>query len=535
MRRQGLVVLLVLAVACGRNVVVQTKYGALEGKVDGRSVTFKGIPFAAPPVGPLRWRSPQSPSPWSGTRSAKSFAPDCLQWHNSSALAAITSEDCLYLNLWVPEKPPSSAPLPVMMFFFGGSWAWGGTQMTIYDGARMLEKANDVIICTVNYRLGPLGFIASAELSAESGTSGNYGLMDQQAAMRWVRDNAAAFGGDGKRLTIWGESAGASSVSTHLVMPSSWGLFSQAVVESGPVAAWSAKPFDIMQAVYDGMAAQFNCTTLACLRQIEGHKIQQLNNVDQIEQRVSNLTSVTTVTWSPVVDGVLLPDFPLHLLAAGKVAPVPLLVGSNLNEGTEFTPGIHSSANASTLAAWLVTMFGPDYATKVASMYPISQFQSPWWAATAMITDAFFTCPSRAMASVLSAAGAEVYVYQFTHVWDEISIDRRLGVFHGSELIGVWAVHDGLYELPDHTIIPIILSPRELFLLDDFVRYWTAFGASGNPNAKGGALWPLFNSTARMSLDISLSQRPVANLQQKQCDFWDTINLLDKPSLRRKR
>jgi para-nitrobenzyl esterase len=225
---------------------VQTEYGALEGVVDGRSRIFKGVPFAAPPVGPLRWRSPQPPAKWSGTRSAKSFAPDCLQWRNQSSMALVTSEDCLYLNLWVPAKA-SSKPLPVMMFFFGGSWAWGGTQFTVYDGGRILEKADDVIICTVNYRLGALGFIASAALSAESGTSGNYGLLDQQAAMRFVQGNIAAFGGDPARLTIWGESAGAGSVSTHMVMPSSWGLFAQAVVESGPVAAWTAKPFVVMQ------------------------------------------------------------------------------------------------------------------------------------------------------------------------------------------------------------------------------------------------------------------------------------------------
>ena len=185
-----LLVLVSLQIAWARDVVVRTKYGTLEGSVEGRSRIFKGVPFAAPPVGPLRWRSPQPPSAWSGTRSAKSFGPDCLQWRNQSALASVTSEDCLYLNLWVPEK--QNKPLPVMMFFFGGSWAWGGTQFSVYDGARILEKADDVIICTVNYRLGALGFIASAALSAESGTSGNYGLQDQQAAMRFVRDNIVA-------------------------------------------------------------------------------------------------------------------------------------------------------------------------------------------------------------------------------------------------------------------------------------------------------------------------------------------------------
>ncbi len=545
-----LVFAFLLALSLGRDVIIKTAQGSLKGSTVGRSIAFKGIPFAAPPVGPLRWRGPQPPSTWSGIRDATSFAADCIQWRNVTSMALVTSEDCLYLNLWVPLRPARTAPpIPVMIFFFGGSWAWGtltrfsltvftaqskgGTQFTVYDGARIIEKTDGVIVCTVNYRLGALGFIASSELSAESGTSGNYGLLDQRAAMQWVQQNIAAFGGDGSRITIWGESAGAGSVSNHLVLPKSWPFFSRAIVESGPIAAWVAKPFPLMQAVYDGMMAQLNCSSLACLRSLSPYKIQMLNNVENEERDVSNVTSFTAVTWAPVIDGVELTDFPIRLATAGKVARVPLLIGSNRNEGTLFTMGLHQSANESTYREWITKQIGPVNAPLAYKMYPSSQYGSPWWSGTYLITDAFFACPSRSVADIMSRLGLPVYLYQFTHVWDEISLDRKLGVFHGSELLAVFAFKDGFYELPDHTVIPILLSPREYSLVDDVVRYWTSFGAHGDPNANGDSKsvrWPRYNSSSMLSIDLDLRVTVATALRKPQCDFWSTVSLYENPS-----
>lgn len=233
---------LYLLVGVFGSVVVTTKYGSLQG---GKSlfedvVYFKGVPHSKPPLGELRFMSPIAPEAWNGTRNAKDFASDCMQWKDSSSLAGKTSEDCLYLNIWY--KNDGKQGKPVMLFFYGGSWSWGGTQFDLYNGERFIKERDGVILVTANYRLGPLGFLAAA---GNDQLPGNQGLLDQRNAMIWISENIAAFGGDPARLTIFGESAGSGSVSCHLVMPASWPYFSKAMMESGPMAPWIARPLSV--------------------------------------------------------------------------------------------------------------------------------------------------------------------------------------------------------------------------------------------------------------------------------------------------
>jgi carboxylesterase type B len=293
------------------------------------------VPFAAPPIGPLRWKPPVAPSSWKTTLSTKDYRKDCLQWHAVDFLAGKTSEDCLFLNVWSPLNV--TTPLPVMLFFYGGSWSWGGTQFVLYDAVRVLKKRQDVIIVTSNYRLGALGFMASTALQSEreSKAVGNYGLLDQRFAMQWIQNNIAAFGGAKLTTTIWGESAGAGSVSNHLVMKRSWPYFQQAIIESGPAASWVARPLSVFQAVYTKYVSTFGCgqgtasQQLACLRSVDAVSIMNNVTATPIEQASTNVTSFWFVPWGPVIDGVELLDHPQRLVRKGQLKQCPTLLGTN--------------------------------------------------------------------------------------------------------------------------------------------------------------------------------------------------------------
>ena len=393
----------------------------------------------------------------------------------------------------------------------------------MYDGERIVRD-DDVIVVTTNYRLGPMGFLSSPS----NGVKGNMGLLDQRAVMKWLQLNAAAFGGDPTHVTIWGESAGAGSVSCHMVMPQSWPYFSAAITESGPIAPWTARPQFIYDAVTNGLVKEFNCSSFDCLRSVDAVALMKARSGDESERAVTNVTAWSFLTWQPVVDGVDLVDLPLNLMKAGKLHRVPALIGSNLNEGTLFVRGMNHDANSSDLTNWMLRNFGPTYTPQVAALYPISDYLSPWWTAVQIITDSFMACPSRAFVRALTAPAdsAPTYLYQFTHVIDEVKLfDKFLGVFHGSEMIFVFNLRDGIVPLPDHVPIPIVLSLEELTLAKFTSTSWVNFGTSHNP----GSEWPLYNVTTDINERLDLKRTHVAHLKQKYCDFWDSINLFVNP------
>jgi para-nitrobenzyl esterase len=303
-------------------------YGDVTGVTGGGVNQFLGVPFAAQPVGPLRWRAPLPPPHW-GAINATWFGKTCPQTEaNTWAIFTGTDEACLNLNVYAPAAPPPAGGYPMMLFFYGGSFTYGSAGFPLYDGFFDVALLNSTIVVAANYRLGVFGFLAGDALRAESadGSVGTYGTADQRAALEFLRDTGAAFGGDTSRVTIFGQSAGAASVSAHLVSPRSKGLFSGAIIESGAFSAWTAQPYNISSLRLAEFAKNVGCgaADLACLRAV---------NASDVLRADRGLTQAF-LEWSPTIDGVEVVDDPRTLLAAGAVADVPVLVGFNADEGS---------------------------------------------------------------------------------------------------------------------------------------------------------------------------------------------------------
>lgn len=301
---------------------VTTKYGVLQGVVDSGIVAFKGVPFAKPPVGELRWREPQPPEAWSGVRPAEHFGPQCMQrriFGDMNFRSNGMSEDCLYLNIWTPARTGRER-LPVLVYFYGGGFVAGDGSEPRYDGEMMARKG--IVAVTVNYRLTVFGFLAHPELTAESPhhASGNYGLMDQAAALRWLKENLAAFGGDPDRIINAGESAGSASVSAHMVSPLSKDLIAGAILSSGALAGRWASPLQEAEERGVQFAEKIGKKTLAELRAMPAEELLEATAQTQM------------FFFGPIVDGYFLPEPPLKTLQEGRQARVPLLGGWNSEE-----------------------------------------------------------------------------------------------------------------------------------------------------------------------------------------------------------
>ena len=309
--------------ATGAMGAVRTDGGLTQGVSDAGLTVYKGLPFAAPPVGALRWREPQPVARWSGVRVADTFAPACMQTGVSmpGETPPRVSEDCLYLNVWTPAPRRAAAPLPVLVWIYGGGFSNGSASMPLYWGDRLARKG--IVVVTIAYRVGPFGFLAHPELTAESPhhSSGNYGLMDQIAALQWVRRNIGGFGGDPGKVTIAGQSAGAACVSILMASPLARGLFQRAIGESGglfkPMAL--APGYLLANAERDGVAfaASRGAKSLAALRALSATAV---------------LSGGPDVASHPVIEPYVLPASPYEVLASGRQAPVPVLVGSNADE-----------------------------------------------------------------------------------------------------------------------------------------------------------------------------------------------------------
>jgi carboxylesterase type B len=434
------------------------------------------------------------------------------------------SEDCLYLNVFVPNKSPPPGGFATFFFVYGGSWIGGSS--TIYDAMFDVKLTEDVIFVTINYRLGAFGFLASDTLRTTSpdGSTGNYGLQDQRAALQWWQQSASAFGGDPTKVMLVGESAGAGSTSCHLVAERSEGLFQRALMESGPFAPWTAMPYNISQLKYARLASIVGCASgleftaeevlrissddavLNCL------KAQNMSVINDAEHSLSE--GDARVDFAPTVDGVELTDLPEVLAAQGKIHDVPILLGSNRDEGTLFSQAPHD-LNATGFLPYLEGKFGKSITDAMAPYYPLSDYPSPWWAETHIIGDGLLSCPSRRSARWIQNAPNRknpVFLYFFQHELEVIAIfapDK--GCCHASELVFVFNFDVALW------------SDAERALSDQFVRYWTRFAMTGNPNGGGDPNWPAYDTSADvlMVLDVGSSLGPLANVKKTQCDAWD--------------
>ncbi|GJF15600.1 carboxylic ester hydrolase [Mycolicibacterium cyprinidarum] len=489
--------------------LVQTATGVVRGVVAQDHRFFAGIPYAAPPVGPLRWNPPRPAHKWDGVRDAGHLGPRCIQdLGGDLELGRQTDEDCLTLNVWTPAATPSPArPRPVMVWIHGGSFVNGSGG--VYD-ARRLAARGDIVVVTINYRLGVLGFLAHPALGP-AGDVGNYGLDDQQAALRWVRHNIAQFGGDPTKVTVAGESAGGMSVCDHLVAPGSQGLFDAAIIQSAPCQAQATLP--VAQARSLDYAPEVGCadpkSAAACLRALPVGKLRKpLWYFNIGEDRLIG----------PVTGTTALPVDPVKGFSEGRAARVPVMIGTTRDEFTLFVALEYlragKSYSKSDYPKLLAATFGDDSAA-VAAQYPLSDFDSVPLAYATAVTDGVFACVGNRMAEALARDDDAVYSYEFNDrgapTPDPLhALPFPVGASHSLELRYLFDVGGA----PP-------FDPAQQQLSDQMIDYWSQFVTNGSPRADGQPDWPDVGSADPvMSLQPDGSRMIADFGQTHHCDFW---------------
>jgi para-nitrobenzyl esterase len=432
---------------------------------------FKGIPYAAPPVGDLRWRAPKPAAKWEGVRTADKFGANCMQRtpngggfppNGGDRSATEMNEDCLYLNVYTAARSANDKR-PVMVWIHGGALVSGSG--AIYEGEDLAAKG--AVVVTINYRLGAFGFFAHPELTKESdrNASGNYGLLDQVAALEWVRKNIGAFGGDARRVTIFGESAGSWSVNFLTASPLAKGLFQRAIGESGAEFAPVAKLVEAEQAgVKFGHSA--GAETLAALRALPASELQKPGGY-----------------VGPDIDGYFLPEDLNTIFAKGKQNDVPTLIGSNEDEGTIFTP---ATATGASFREQSQKRYGAD-AEAFLKLYPFNSDSEARAAQAASMRDYTFGWEMRTWARMQTKTGkSKVYLYFFSHVPPGPNA-ARLGAQHGAEIAYV-------FNWPNAKSAPATWQAYDHELANTVSSYWLNFAATGDPNGKGLPKWPAFRA-----------------------------------------
>ncbi len=501
----GLMAALVVTIAGAKAEPVKVQGGLVEGAAEAGLRVYKGIPFAAPPVGALRWKAPQPVRAWSGVKAATAFAPICQQFQSPNSPIGVpvmpASEDCLYLNIWTPAKT-AGEKLPVMVWIYGGGFTAGGTAIGLYSGETLAKRG--VIVVQVAYRVGPFGFLAHPELAAESGGhgSGTYGLMDQIAGLKWVRDNIAAFGGDPKRVTIFGESAGGISVNMLTLSPKAKGLFSGAISESGG-SFGGARPnasdggltipteeFAETQGV--SFLAKVGATSVA-----DGRKVPA-------EDLVKAAGPALAAFW-PVMDGDVLPGNAYDAYLAGRFNDTPILVGNNADEGALFV----SQATPAAFQAQVKAGYGAKADAVLAAYPPGDSDAEALRSARDLMRDSSFGWHTWTWAKLQSRKGqGKAFAYYFTHVppHSDAPFFKGAGATHGDEMAYVFG----------H--LPANAGPADHALSDVVQGYWTNFAKTGDPNGPGLPAWPPFTEARPqyMQLDDKPAPIPTPNLAKLQ-------------------
>ncbi|MEW6338865.1 MAG: carboxylesterase family protein [Acidobacteriota bacterium] len=495
--------------------VVAVEGGVIRGAREGAALAFRAIPFAAPPLGENRWRPPAPVEPWAGVRDATAFGPRCPQFDDDAN--PVGGEDCLQLNLWAPTGASTGSRLPVLFFIHGGGHVKGsasqraGDGTYLYDGGNLAARAGAVVV-TAQYRLGPLGFVAHPAFAAESpeGVAGNYGTLDLVAALEWVERNVARFGGDPSRVMIFGESAGAVETCMLLVSPRAAGLFSAALMQSGGcVANGAVKAAQVAEDLASATGCAASADTAGCLRAIPAWDLLRALPMD-----VSTITRQTG--YQPNVDGVVIPDAPLDVIASGRHNRVPLVVGANADETARESVAIVTEAQYR--EAVLALAGGSQLlADVILDRYPVAEYGgSPRLAFTALTSDVSFICPARKTArAALGGQAHPVYRYFFTHPWSNGGVLlEALGAFHGIELAHVF----------DHlTIEGYRPTAGELALRDAIVASWRALAATGSPSPAEGPIWPPAEAGADPYLDLGVPIEAGEGVRTAQCDFWESL------------
>jgi para-nitrobenzyl esterase len=494
---------------------VRLDSGLIEGQSldDGSGLrVWKGIPYAAPPVGELRWRPPEPVAGWDGVRATKEFGTICPQ---PPMLATMTgeqlppsSEDCLYLNVWT-SAPSADARLPVMVWIHGGGLSLGWSQQAVYDGTAFAKRG--VVLVSINYRLGPLGFLSLPDLSRESEhhASGNYGFLDQIAALEWVKRNIAAFGGDPENVTIFGESAGGTSVHALLTSPRAEGLYHRAISESSWITEnniahlTEASPFgpsaEGLGSSWVSKLAGGGDTSLAALRKIPA----------------AELIAKSALGYRPVIaiDGWFMPEHGEKAFGEGKGRKVPLIAGSNADEGTMFMGGL-GFGKVDAYRDGLKKIYG-DQASAVLALYPVASDAELDATLNRYLTDSWFLRATRGMLLGTAHAGAPTFQYHFTYPSRAMP---NWGAHHAAELGFVFNNPGGIGagKAPEW-------NEAERRIADAMIGYWVQFAKTGDPNRDGLPAWPKFDAGSEAYLEFGEQIKAGDHLCAGRCAELDRI------------
>jgi len=495
--------------------LARTTCGDYQGTDRGGTWSFLGIRFAAAPTGARRWRSPEPPTCPTATVAANAYAAECPQLDRTTG-APEGDEDCLAVNVFTPKTSLAAGRVPVMVFIHGGGNAIGSAReevepgRVLYDGAALAETTGNVVV-TVQYRLGPLGWLVHPALDAEApdARSGNYGLEDLVAALQWVQRDIGAFGGNKDRVMIFGESAGGVNVCALLATPSAAGLFDAALIQSGGCVADSRT-----KALASGatLAENAGCSTAAdigaCLRSKSPAAL-----LAALPPTVS--VSGGQAPFQPSVDGTFLPATPIERIRGGQHNRVPVVIGANADETGQDVPLTFSDAQYQAFLA--ATFQTPSVLAAVADLYSAANFGSSRKAYVALTSDLKFICPSRTTARALVAAQSEpVFRYFFTEVPDSPS-SAVYGAFHGLELLFVYGAVDVRGYAPTAAERALSLAMQ---------RYWGSFAATGAPAATGSAAWTQFDPARDSHLVLdSAATRMAEGVNTARCDFWAQFGL----------
>ena len=490
--------------------VVHTDAGDVGSIVEGSVVEWRAVPYAAPPVGELRWRPPAPAEPWAGVRLSPGFAPQCVQLGIEAP--AEGSEDCLYVNVFAPVGTTPSDGLPVMVHLHGGANFFGQP----YRNAETFVERG-VIVVTVGYRLGVMGFIGHPELTEEgNGSSGEYGVFDQIAALHWVQDNISGFGGDPNNVTLFGESAGSFDAVAIAASPLGEGLFARVAAQTEIFQYLHGQP-TINDAEYEGelVAAAVGCAgsteVVACLRTVPPEDLVLAAGVNGVP---------------PWVGGHVLSKSPLELIGS-DTTPVPMLLGSNREEaafafaeggilppGDDYRPqDRYRDTNA---------LVGPQHGSELRQLYPVVAYDSAFWASVAAYSDAHYTCPIRRLAL---ANQAPVYRYLYTHAYDSVPdpviVAARAAHFFDDPIL--WHDPELLYGLDFE------FSADEERLAARMADYWTSFAKTGNPNGPGVEKWLPFTPSAENIKVLDEPARDLVGYHNTECAFLDPLPYLNAP------
>lgn len=500
--------------ASGEGIRVATSSGLVEGTLEGKALVFKGLPFAMPPTGELRWRPPAPPRAWRDVLTADTFKPMCM-----TAIPAIpggpmeaVSEDCLYLNVWTPAER-TGQKLPVMVWIYGGGMRAGSASAPAYSGRKLVEYG--VVTVNLSYRVGSLGFLSHPGLSEESGYdgSGNYGVMDAIAALQWIQKNIAAFGGDPDNVTIFGQSAGSMMVGYLMTTPLARGLFHRAIGQSGadmgPLGGGMMRLADA-EASGIRFSALLNAKSIVELRHVPADRILAMDGRWPADER-GNIKPGSTA----VRDGHVFQDTMYDTFSAGRQNDVPLLVGYNDNEGASF---VWEPVHASSYTANVRREYG-ELAEDVLRMYPASTDQEATQSQKNLIRDNWYAWPAWTWARLQSTTGhAKVHFYKFSHtpMYPVGSPVTAAGAAHGSELAHIFGREDHL---------PPTATLADRRMVDVIAKFWTNFARTGDPNGPTLPRWPAFNvrherimnfAASASGGELSKSDRNALELQERQ-------------------